>query len=117
MRSRSGLVSPRSSSAVLPGMDVVDEFRDCARDVLAMVEAFLLTQHGADAGETLRGLDNYRVLIEHADLEGCLQVAIPMVAASWRMTGSARARANGTSEEQEIAVLLAMFRATVEQTG
>jgi hypothetical protein len=90
-----------------------EKFRDCARDVLAMVEAFLLVHYGQGAADVSRGIENYRALIAFADLEGCLRVAVPMVAASWKLTSSARAQVNGTSEDEEVAALLAMFRDTL----
>lgn len=86
-----------------------EEFRECVSDVLAMAEAYLLVQQ-EDAVQASTGRSNFRFLMEHADLEGCLRVAVPLLVCGWEATSAVQAELNGTSTDEELANVLAMFR-------
>lgn len=86
-------------------------YRDCVRDVLAMLEQ-ALTMNAADAGSPACALAkaNMKALFELADIDVCLRVAVSMLATSWQMAGNLRAEARGTSAEQELERIFATFR-------
>lgn len=86
-----------------------DGFRDCVSDVLAMVEAYMLAQQDDDV-QAATGLGDFRFLMAQADKEGCLRVAVPLLVTGWTFASSAQAQLKGTSPEQEMAHVLALFR-------
>lgn len=84
------------------------QYRDSVRDVLAMLEAALQIQGGLPDSGMAR--ENLAVLLEHADAQDCLQVAMSMLATAWQLVCHVRAEARGTSAEQEIADIFTRFR-------
>jgi hypothetical protein len=93
-------------------MDMDDpHYRDCLRDVLAMMEQ-ALALHMADGPgpEYARAAEGLTVLLDHADTAGCLRLSVSMLATSWMMLCHVRAQARGTSAADEMADVFAMFR-------
>ena len=97
--------------AVLPGMDEREtaRFRDCVRDVLAMVEASLAAKDTA-AAQAMADM-SLAALFGNADERGCLRVAVPMLAAAWKTLTELRARACGTDPQAELEGIFTLFRA------
>ena len=107
-RSGGRTIQPRV--AVLPGMDKLeaDSFRDCVRDVLAMVEVHL-AMDDVTADQVAIDTD-LRVLFANADLAGCARVAVPMLAAAWKTLTELRARSCGTDPRAELDAIFVLFR-------
>jgi hypothetical protein len=86
-------------------------YRDCVRDVLAMLEAAVAIQEaGGPNGVGAMASENLVTLLQHADSADCLTVAVSMLATSWQLLMHVRARERGTSAEDELADILAHFR-------
>jgi hypothetical protein len=90
-------------------MDIGDErYRDCMRDVLAMLEQCLELQVSGPDSQMVS--ENLALLLENADTQSCLKVSLSMLATSWQLLVHVRANARGTAAEQELADMLAAFR-------
>lgn len=83
-------------------------FRDCVRDVVALVESCVALQ--LDTGERDLHSQNIQVLLDNADLTGCLRVAVSMVATNWVMVAHSRSQHRGTELRAELDSIFAMFR-------
>lgn len=88
-----------------------DEFRDSARDVLAMVQACQVL-HEADyaAVEHMQAAADLAVLLENCDTDQCLQVSVSMLATAWFTLCAIIGQARGVSAEEEQAKVLELFR-------
>ena len=85
------------------------EYRDNVRDVLAMLEAVLEIQGGLPAS----GMDpreNLTLLLEHADTDNCLQIALSLLGSCWMVVCHVKASALGTTPDQEMTDIFASFR-------
>jgi hypothetical protein len=60
-------------------MDMSEHLSDCARDVLAMADAYLAAREDPELSR-----ESLKVLMAHADHEGCLQVAVVLLAAAYK---------------------------------
>lgn len=95
---------------------LVAGYRECVNDVLALSSAQrLILEGGPD--QILQGIENFSVLMQHADLVGCLQTAVAMLTNSWTVIASARAKALGSSPEAELEALIAEIRRQVAELG
>lgn len=109
-------VPPRTLLAVslvmsgFSGRDM-EQFKDCVRDVLAMAELAMKFYGGEEDGAA--AVDDFKMLSENVDVEGCLRVAVPMLGLAWKSLAGVRAQAHGTTQRQELDKMLSVFRTSV----
>lgn len=85
------------------------EDRDAIRDVLAMVaQALEIQGFMPDSGMDPRA--NLELLLENADQQHCLKIALSMLSSLMGMLCGLRAAQTGTTAEAEISNVLAAFR-------
>ena len=94
-------------------MEYGDErYRDCMRDVLAMVEQCIAIHGGGPARDL--AAENLELLLEAADSASCLKLAVSMLASSCEVVSDIRAGALGTTRDLELSAFFAEIRGRLD---